>query len=346
MYRKDLELDLGFSGYMRGLKSLLHGVRHVSVIDFFLVKLHCAPTIESQLAFTRFFLCAEGNLPNYSAPNNEFRRFFGQIPILFWYVFCSRFIGKIGNSGIVNHPPIVFFIWIIELERATSVSQAPPPQHYPWHPPRSTNAAQQFQDEVLSAVSSAQSEMHQKLQDRARAHVRKGTRKILVKWLFRSNQMVSEFYAYLIVSDQCRWYINKYTWCFENCKFSTHFVICAYQDQQCDSGLSKGRGWSRVDFLLKSTWLHPLPFAIDLQRCKSYRIYRWNIRGRKPECFETIGIANCEKTGFLRERFWDVFVLLLMVASMQHLGFPPSIMGTVFFRRECVCLSILLGHEV
>lgn len=41
--------------------------------------------------------------------------------------------------------------------------------------------------------------------------------------------------------------------------------------------------------------------------------------------------------GFLRERFWDVFVLLLMmVASMQHLGFQPSIMGTAFFRLECV----------
>ena len=56
------------------------------------------------------------------------------------FVFAPKgFIGKIGNSGIVNHPPKVFFdIWTIELEHATSVSQAPPPQHYPdtFHIPR------------------------------------------------------------------------------------------------------------------------------------------------------------------------------------------------------------------
>ena len=185
---------------------------------------------------------AEGNLPNYSAPNNEFRRLLGQIPMLFWYVFFSQrfwFIGKIGNSGLVNHPPIVFLhMNIVELERATSVSQAPPPQHYPWHPPRSKNAAQQFQDEVLSAVSSAQSEIHQKLQDKARAHVRKGTRKThVVKWLLRSNQMVRKFYAYLIVSQMVQeqvYVMLRFR------KFSTHFVICAYEDQQCDSGLSWG----------------------------------------------------------------------------------------------------------
>ena len=239
---------------MRGQKSLLHGSGTSVSLIFFWSNYIVLQHLKANWLSPGFW--AEGNLPNYSAPNNEFRRLFGQIPMLFWYVFFSQrfwFIGKIGNSGLVNHPPIVFLhMNIVELERATSVSQAPPPQHYPWHPPRSKNAAQQFQDEVLSAVSSAQSEIHQKLQDKARAHVRKGTRKThVVKWLLRSNQMVRKFYAYLIVSqmvqEQVYVMLRKlqifYTFCCLRLSRSTMrfwFVLGLEDGAGSNSGGSKG----------------------------------------------------------------------------------------------------------
>ena len=117
--------------------------------------------------------------------------------------------------------------------------------------------------------------------------------------------MVRKFYAYLIVSQMVQeqvYVMLRFR------KFSTHFVICAYyQDQQCDSGLSKGRGWSRVDFrrlknllsLRKSTRFHPLPLRLICKvACRTeatVEFQKRNIRGRKPECFETIGIVKCEK---------------------------------------------------
>ena len=150
-----------------------------------------------------------------------------------------------------------------------------------------------------------------------------------------------------------RWYRNKYTWCFDfanflhillfapTIKINNAILVCPKEEDGAGSTSGGSRtfwacGSRRGSILSLCDWfakLHvvqkqPLNFKKETSEVESRNVL-------KP-----LALLNVKKKPFfLGERFWDVFVLLLMVASMQHLGFQPSIMGTAFFRRECVCLS-------
>lgn len=136
-------------------------------------------------------------------------------------------------------------------------------------------------------------------------------------------------------------------------KFSTHFVICAYQDQQCDSGLSWGRGWSCVDFrrlerfssLRKSTRLHPLPICNVASRTE-FTVETSEAEGRNV--LNPLGIARpVKKTRFfLRGKVLGCVRFVVDACKHVTLGISTINTGCCIFQTWMRVFVILRGHEV